>query len=208
MWSFIMKKFKQMAAAVVVSSILGGAMVAFADETKEPEPGFHHHFKSEDNLGDSHPKHGMREHGLRHGKHLPFHLLNLTESQKQTLEASRIARQPELKEIHEKLRAARQALKNAGDQNADDATLNKLAGDLATIIAQQEVARIKMHREFVNILTPEQQEKLTAFEAEHKGAARWKHREKDREENREKNKERHKEKDRQKSTSSTNSAKS
>ena len=180
-----MKKFKKIVSILAMSSIFTGATVAMADESKElDEPGFHHHSRTDDGIGDSHPKHelkgpGRKGHNLReHGR-----LLNLTDSQKQTLAAARAERRPAMKELHEKLREAREALDKAGDENADVATLNKLAGDLASAIAQQEVARIKIHREFLNILTPEQQEKLTAFEAEHKGPGRWNHREKDKQKN-------------------------
>jgi len=174
-----MKKFKKIVVAVAASSILSVAAFAIADESKElEEPGFHHHFKTDD--GDVHPVHGQRGHGMREHGRLPLHLLNLTDSQKQTLETSRAERRPAMRETHEKLRAAREALAKAGDQNADDATLNRIASDLAAIIAQQEVARIKMHREFLNILTPEQKEKMAAFEAKHKGSTRWKDREKNR----------------------------
>ncbi|RYY74972.1 MAG: hypothetical protein EOO52_11720 [Gammaproteobacteria bacterium] len=183
-----MKKFKHIAVVIATTSFLTMPMFAHAGNSNDCEnSGFHQHFKMDDGLGQ-----GERKHDFKGPGRIPFKLLDLSDTQKQTLEASRSARAPAMKEAHEKLRAARQALDKAGDENADDATLNKLADDLANIIAQQEVSRIKIHREFLNILTPEQQEKLAAFEAEHKGQARWKHREKDR----------------QKNTSSTNATKS
>ncbi len=169
-----MKKFKQITAAIAATGILIVAVVAHADEPKDDEgPGFHEHFRVDDGVGDPGWKHGPRDHGR-----IPFQILDLTDAQKQTLEASRAAREPAMKEAHKKLRAAREALDTAGDQNADDATLNKLSGELANILAQQEVTRIKIHREFLNILTPEQKEKLAAFEAEHSGPPRWRDRQK------------------------------
>jgi len=176
----MMKKFKQIAAAIAATSIVGVAVLAHAGESKDSEsPGFHQHFTTDDGIGDGHSKrgHGGNGHGGR-GPASFNKVVNLTDAQKQTLKAARDARAPAMRESHENLRAAHEALKNAGDQNADDATLNKLAGELANIIAQQEVNRIKIHREFVSVLTPEQQQKLAAYEAEHKGPARWKDRQK------------------------------
>jgi Spy/CpxP family protein refolding chaperone len=193
---FDMKKFKQIIALVAASSIFSGAAVALADESKElGEPGFHHHFKNDDGA-DAMKGHGRKEHGFREHGRLPLELLNLTDLQKQTLKTARAERRPAMKELHKKLRATREALDKAGDQNADDATLNRLASDLASIIAQQEVARIKIHREFLNVLTPEQQEKLAAFEADRKSSARWK------------NRERNEDNDKQKNTSSKSATKS
>ncbi len=191
-----MKKFKQIVSILAVSSILGVATTTLADESKElDEPSVHHNFKTDDGARAL-KGHGGREHRVRGHGRLPLELLNLTDSQKQTLEAARAERRPAMKQLHKKLREAREALDRAGDQNADDAALNKLAIELATIIAQQEVNRIKTHREFLNILTSEQQEKLAAFEAEHKGHTRWKDREKSLE------------KDKQKNTSSKSATKS
>jgi Spy/CpxP family protein refolding chaperone len=173
-----MKNFKQITALIAATSILTLATIAHAGEPEEDGvPGFHQHFKTDDGLDGEGWKHGPRGLGAREHGRLPFQLLDLTDAQKQTLEAARAAREPAMKEAHKKLRAARVALDNAGDQNADDATLNKLSADLASIIAQQEVTRIKIHRDFLNILTPEQKEKLAAFEAEHK-RPRWQDRQK------------------------------
>jgi len=94
--------------------------------------------------------------------------LNLTDDQKKILDDARNAEQPARKELHEKLRAAHEALRNAGDSNADDATLTRLAKDVSDLNVQQELARIKMHRQFVSVLTPEQKQKLEAFKAEAK----------------------------------------
>ena len=188
-----MKTFKKILLVVATTSILGVATSTFAGESKEvEEPASHHHFKGDDGAGDAHSTHGPRDHGFREHGRLPVKLLNLSDSQKQILEASRAERRPAMKETHKNLRTAREALDKAGDQNADDATLNKLAADLASLMAQQEVNRIKARRDFLSILTSEQKQKLEAFEAEHKGPARW----------------RDKVKDRQKNTSSTSTTKS
>jgi Spy/CpxP family protein refolding chaperone len=134
-----MKNFKQITALIAATSILTLATIAHAGEPEEDGvPGFHQHFKTDDGLDGEGWKHGPRGLGAREHGRLPFQLLDLTDAQKQTLEAARAAREPAMKEAHKKLRAARVALDNAGDQNADDATLNKLSADLASIIAQQE----------------------------------------------------------------------
>jgi Spy/CpxP family protein refolding chaperone len=168
----MMKKFKQLAIVIAVTSIVSFPAFAHEDKSNEcEEVGFRQHFKTDDDSIGDHRKHDSRSPGRA-----PFKLLDLTDAQKQILQDARTARKPAMREAHEKLRTAREALDKAGDQNADDATLNKLSQDLANIIAQQEVTRIKAHREFLNILTPEQKEKLTTFEAEHKGPAQWRDR--------------------------------
>ena len=103
------------------------------------------------------------------GDHPPFaKIVELTEDQKKILEADRAANEPANRELHEKLRAAHEALEKAADANASDAELNNLANSSAALIAQEEVSRVKAHRKFLSILTPEQKQKLAQWEAEHK----------------------------------------
>jgi Spy/CpxP family protein refolding chaperone len=75
--------------------------------------------------------------------------------------------------LHENLRTAHDALDKAVTANADDALLNSLSTDLASLIVQKELARAKERRDFLNLLTPEQKQKLEAFNAERKNAPRW-----------------------------------
>ena len=64
----------------------------------------------------------------------------------------------------------------AAAANADDAMLNKLSVDLASLVVQKELARAKTRRDFINLLTPEQKQKLATFEAERKSAPHGKDR--------------------------------
>lgn len=167
-----MKRFKKTLAVIAATSIVSVAIFAHAGEDYE-QTSRHHHFN-----GDKPDGHAFKHRHRGHDR-APFEdVLNLTDAQKQTLEAARAAQEPARKDAREKLRAAHEALSNAGDQNADDATLNKLANDLASLIAQKEVERIKAHRAFLNVLTPEQKEKLEAFKTEHKSSAPWKNKQK------------------------------
>lgn len=93
--------------------------------------------------------------------------LNLSDDQKKKLADMRTAEEPAQKELHQKLQTAHEALRKAGDANADDVTLNRLAKDFSDLIAQQEVWRIKQHQQFLAILTAEQQQKLEVLRSEH-----------------------------------------
>ena len=86
-----MKIFKAMLAIAAATSIVGVTVFSHAGESKESEPAGHHqHFKSDKDSTDVRPKHRHRD-----GKHEFFDdLLNLTDTQKQTLEAARTAREP------------------------------------------------------------------------------------------------------------------
>lgn len=148
-----MKSLKYLLATAAAASVLTLTNV-YADEDSSARP--HHGFyeQGEHDRGDHHPRFEK--------------ILDLTDAQKKTLKDARTAQEPAQRELHEKLQAAREALAKAGDTNADDATLNKLSTDFATLVAQEEVARIKSHRQLINILTPEQKQKLTEWESEHK----------------------------------------
>lgn len=104
---------------------------------------------------------------------LPFAELNLTDEQKKTLAAARAEQEPSRRELHEKMGVAREALFDAANNNADDALLNQLSNNVATLVAQQELAHIKMHKQLLAILTPEQKQTLDALKAERKDAPRW-----------------------------------
>jgi len=163
-----MKNVKRWLLAFTATSLV--SLTALAQTTAEKcESGIGHH-------GDG--KHGgfgpgMREHFEKN--RLPLEAdLGLTDTQKKTLADARAAQEPALRELHEKLRAAHDALDKAEDSNADDVTLTRLSNDLGALIAQQEVARVKMHRQFLSILTPEQKQKLDAFNVERKEVHHWK----------------------------------
>ena len=161
------------AAAVFVSCASFASMAVFAEaadtEKKTPEQVQHH--KHHNHHDDMDGKHGAHKY---HGKDHMGAKLDLTDAQKEAMKASRTAKQASMKDLHEKLRSAHDALDKAAATNTDDAMLNKLSTDLANVIAQKEFAQAKARRDFINLLTPEQKQKLAAFEAEQKNAPRWK----------------------------------
>ncbi|RYY03166.1 MAG: hypothetical protein EOO53_08370 [Gammaproteobacteria bacterium] len=162
-----MKMIKSLVAVIATAGIVSVAVIAHAADSKDDVKTERHqgpHGWGDDDQDDV-------KHSYKERRRPPFDdILNLTAEQKKTLQAARAAQEPTFKESRQKLRAAHEALDKAGDENGDDALLAKLSNDLAILIAQQEVTRIKLHRQFLAILTPEQQQKLAAFEAEHKGS--------------------------------------
>jgi Spy/CpxP family protein refolding chaperone len=95
-------------------------------------------------------------------------ILRLTEDQRKTLTAAREKEQAATLALREKSVAAREAIFKAAESNASDEDLAKLAANSASVRAQLELSRIKMHRQLVAILTPEQKQKLSEWEASHK----------------------------------------
>jgi Spy/CpxP family protein refolding chaperone len=161
---------KKCVAVIAAASLAGFAsMAVFAEvadiDKKVAEPVQHHKYHD-----DRKGKHGghFDKHHARFGAKL-----DLTDAQKETLKATRTANEASQKALHEKLRTAHDALDRAVTTNADDALLNSLSTDLASLIAQKELARAKERRDFLNLLTPEQKQKLEAFNAERKNAPRW-----------------------------------
>lgn len=169
-----MKKFSLLVVAVATTSLISLATVAEAAEAKKCTSDEHHqHVRDLD--GDETPF--QIKHKQRH--FLPFAELNLTDEQKKTLAAARAEQEPSVRELHEKLAAAREALFEASNNNVDDAQLNQLSNNLAGLLAQQELAHVKMRKQLLAILTPEQKQKLDALKAERKDAPRWEHKTKD-----------------------------
>lgn len=163
---------KKCVAAIAAASLMSFAVFAHAADTPaqttDAAPHHKHHGDMDGKRGD-HMKPGMDK-----GRHFWGAKLDLTDAQKESLKAARTANEASMKALHENLRTAHEALDKAVTANADDAMLSKLSTDLASLIAQKELAQAKGRRDFLNLLTPEQKQKLAAFEAEHKDAPRWK----------------------------------
>ncbi len=162
-----MKKYSVLVAAIALASVVSGS--AYAHLPEKCEPGERHHFPDENRSGD----HKKRGHKYRNNPAFEAGL-DLTDDQKKTLAAARAEQGAATRDLHEKVRAAREALHTAGENNMDDAMLNQLSANLASLIAQQEVARVKMHRQLLAVLTAEQKQKLETYRAERKNAPRWK----------------------------------
>lgn len=168
------KKYVAVLAVASLASFTSLASLAvFADtaDTEKKTADAAPHYK---HRGDVDGKRGDRHRGWNNDRSHFGAKLDLTDAQKESLKAARAANESSSKDLHEKLRAAHDALDKAAATNTDDAMLSKLATDLASVIAQKELAQAKARRDFVNLLTPEQKQKLAAFEAEHKKAPHWK----------------------------------
>jgi Spy/CpxP family protein refolding chaperone len=172
----MMKKLNVLIAALVTSGLVGVALAAHAaDAGRDCDSAMQGQHHGMDGEHDYHGEQGDMRHKHMERNRPPFEgILDLTDAQKKTLADARTKQEPAMKDLHEKMRAAHEALDKADDSNADDATLTKLSSNLASLIAQQEVARIKAHRQLLSVLTAEQKKKLDAFEAEHKASPRWK----------------------------------
>lgn len=157
----MMKKPNVWLAAIVAASLVSltaGASPASDEKCSSDHP--HHPMAGPDGEGAPFFRQGFN--GFpEEGK------LNLSDDQKKKLADMRTAEEPAQKELHQKLRTAHEALRQAGDTNADDVTLNRLAKDFSDLLAQQEVSRIKMHQQFLAILTLDQKQKLDALRSEH-----------------------------------------
>jgi Spy/CpxP family protein refolding chaperone len=167
-----MKTLNLLRIAIAAFGLVSLATVAQTTDAQKCEHNEHHQHHNDMNGDDE-----MGPMGHRHfdKNHLPEAAgLNLTDAQKKTFADARTAQEPAMHELHEKMRAAHEALDEAGGANADDATLTRLSSDLAALVAQQEVARIKIRRQWLSVLTPEQTQKLEAFKAEYRDAPHWK----------------------------------
>ncbi|RYZ99321.1 MAG: hypothetical protein EOO68_12545 [Moraxellaceae bacterium] len=146
-------------AVSIMSLCLGSVGVYAGSESGKKCDGSPHHRGAMKHDG------GARE--WSRGEHPHYaRLLDLTDVQRQTLKDFRASQEPAQQALHEKIQTARDALVKAGESNASDDTLNKLALNVATLHAQKEVSRIKARQQLVSVLTPEQKEKLTQWEAE------------------------------------------
>jgi hypothetical protein len=126
-------------------------------------------------------RHGRADHGDRHGRdedradfdkapfaRAPFEkILDLTDAQQKTLEAAREKAQASAGDLRQKMIAAQEAVFKAAESNASDEELTKLLATSASLRTQLELGHIKMHRQLVAILTPEQKQKLTEWETQH-----------------------------------------
>lgn len=159
------KKYLAVMAVASLASFTSLASLAVFAQAADAVP--HHEFH-----GDADGKHRDGKPGWDKDHSRFGAKLDLTDAQKASLKAARVANQASQKELHEKLRSAHEALDKASAVNADDAMLNKLTGDLASLIAQRELAHAKARRNFLNLLTPEQKQKLDAVATEAKKSPR------------------------------------
>ena len=92
--------------------------------------------------------------------------LDLTEEQQEQLRA--VFEQGTARETFERLRSSREALNDAIDNGADEATLRQLAYEVGTAEGDVAVERARTQAAMLEILTPEQREKWETLKAERK----------------------------------------
>lgn len=91
--------------------------------------------------------------------------LDLSEDQRQQMRA---LRQGSSRDTFERLRERRQALNEAVDNGADEATLRQLAFDFGEAEGDAAVERARMQAQMMEIFTPEQREQYQALKEEQK----------------------------------------
>ena len=147
-----MKPYKRIVVVLSAVGLMGLGVAAYSDDQKNCDKSEYHQHDGKQRGGER----GDESDGPRFGQPHFGKLLDLTEAQKNTLKDARTAQGPAQRELHEKIRTARDALVKAGDAKVSDTELNQLALNLATLTAQTEVARIKAHQQLLSILTPGQ----------------------------------------------------
>ena len=103
------------------------------------------------------------DHGGRGGA--IFHELDLSEDQREQMRA---LRQGTSREIFERLMERRNALNEAVDNGADEATIRQLASECGEAEGNAAVERARMHAQMMEILTEEQREQYLVFKEEQK----------------------------------------
>lgn len=113
--------------------------------------------------------------GMRGGPGMEFRGLDLTEDQRAQLRKIREARQSEFKAAGEKLRAAREGMRQLLTADSiNESAIRSKAAEVAAAEAEVAILNAKVRQESLQILTSEQQQKLKEFR-EQRGA-QMKHR--------------------------------
>lgn len=99
--------------------------------------------------------------GMRGGAGPEFRFLNLTEDQQAQLRKIREARQPEFKAAGEKIRAARDGMRQLMEADSiNESAIRSKAAEVAAAEAEVAILNARVRQESLQILTSEQQQKL------------------------------------------------
>jgi Spy/CpxP family protein refolding chaperone len=144
-------RFRLFVAALAV--LLGGAIAKSqtADAPAPPPP----------------PMHG---HGYGFGEHrMPFfaHYLNLSDEQRAQMKAVMQKERPTMKPLRLQLHQMQQQLKQYEEGTYDEAKVQGLVTQQAQTMVQLKVQETRIHNEMFQLLTPDQQAKMKAVEANH-----------------------------------------
>ena len=106
--------------------------------------------------------------GMRGGLHgLPLRGLDLNDAQREQVRAIVAARQAELQAIGQRMRTARDAQRLAVTRvPVDENEIRARVTELAAVQADAAILRARIHEQVQQVLTPEQQEKAKALQAE------------------------------------------
>lgn len=151
-----------LAAGVAALTVAGGASFVIAQD----QP---HHQQQQRRRGPGGP--GMDgPRGMRGGPGMEFRGLDLTDDQRAQLRKIREARQNEFKAAGEKLRAAREGMRQLMDADSiNESAIRAKAAEVAAAEAEMAILSARVRQESLQILTSEQQAKLKEFR-EHRGA--------------------------------------
>jgi periplasmic protein CpxP/Spy len=107
------------------------------------------------------PRIGERMRGPRVGIGPEFRFLNLSEDQQAQLRKIRQARQPEFKAAGEKIRAAREGMRQLMEADSiNESAIRSKAAEVAAAEAEVAILNARVRQESLQILTAEQQQKL------------------------------------------------
>ena len=110
--------------------------------------------------------------GMRGGAGPEFRFLNLTEDQQAQLRKIRDARQPEFKAAGEKIRAARDGMRQLMESDTiNESAIRSKAAEVAAAEAEVAILNARVRQESLQVLTSEQQQKLKELR-ESRGAQR------------------------------------
>ncbi|HJU43187.1 MAG TPA: periplasmic heavy metal sensor [Vicinamibacterales bacterium] len=142
-----------LAAGVMALSLAGAAYAQEASQPRRPGPG----------MGD-------RMRGPRGGFGPGLGFLDLTDDQRAQMRKIREARQNEFKAAGEKLRAAREGMRQLIESDTiNEAAIRSKAAEVAAAEAEVAILNARVRQESLQVLTSEQQQELKEFR-EQRGA--------------------------------------
>jgi Spy/CpxP family protein refolding chaperone len=112
---------------------------------------------------DSCHMHGAKMGGAPHGYMRSLQQLDLSNEQQEQLQALVTTQKSQMKEQRQDMRDKREALREAIQNNADDATIQKLAETMGGAVTARIIQSAEMKKQVDAILTAEQREELAAM---------------------------------------------
>ena len=161
-----MKNFATKISTMIAAIVLAGSFTLASANVLTFEDGQGDTPKQHD---DSHHRggHHFRHHrsSMRHA----FAKLNLTDEQKEKAKQIRINHKETIKPLKEQLRAKNAEIRESSkDGNFNEALVTQKMTEMASVRAKLFGEKVKMHQEFLAILTPEQKAKLDEMKSQFK----------------------------------------